>query len=157
MESAGTPLWLTLLLQVGTVVVTHHLAARRESSKARKDELKEWKKEHVDLLRECVDAAVTHYVDPAALAGTAVSAARILDTLRRFRLNLNKYRGEDESVCASAASLYVRFHGAITGADDFDLATRDIRSLDDPLLNTIRELESSLRKNLDKKRIASTG
>lgn len=156
MADPGTPLWLTLLLQVGTLFATHRFTVAREKDRRAEDQLKDWRKEQEALLRECVDLSMMHFLDPSSLPGTSVSATRIMDKLRRFRTRLGQFPTVDTSDSAKANSLYVELHGYITGDEDFQTNDRAIRSPDDPSLQRIRDCEDELLRNLAKPRRVAT-
>lgn len=154
-DPTGTPLWLTLLLQAATLFATHRFTAKREKDRRSDDRLKDWRKEQEALLREVVDLSMVHYLDPSSLPGTTVSAARIVDKLRRFRSRLGHFATVDMSDAPKANSLYIELHGLITGSEDFQRSDRSVRNLDDDFLESIRECEEALLRNLAKPRRVS--
>lgn len=155
MADTGTPLWLTLLLQVATLFATHRFTVTREKDRRADDLLKDWRKEQEALLRECVDLSTVHFLDPSSLPGTSVSASRIMDKLRRFRARLGQFPTVDMSDSPRANALYMELHRLITGDDDFQSKDRAIRNPDDPSLQKIRDCEDELLRNLARPRRAA--
>lgn len=152
MADPGTPLWLTIVLQAATLFVAHRFTVSRENNRRADDLLKEWRKDQEVLLRECVDLSIAHFIDPATLPGTGVSASRIMDKLRRFRARLGKFPTVESADSGRAIRLYVQLHGLITGDDDFQSKDRTLRDPDDASLQRIRECEDELLRNLGKPR-----
>lgn len=154
MADGGTPLWLTLALQAATLAGTHFLTRSRERTKRQDDVLREWRKSQQDLLRDCVDLARDHYVNPAMVAGTPVSAAKIMDRLRRFRARFGDVDVVDSEDMAEANRLYVQLNNLITGPVDFQDAARQPRQFNDELFDRIASCEDALVRNMKKARKA---
>lgn len=154
----GTPLWLTLLLQALTIFIsvcgTHILAKNREKTKTRDDVVKEWRKDQLAQLRECSELARRHYLDPASIPATQLSASKILDELKRFRAKLFDVNCINGSDAKEASILYQEFHGLITGAEEFQSGGRAVLDMADSLFQKIRDCEESLARNLKKDRSA---
>lgn len=156
-DSVGTPLWLTLVLQVVTLGGTHLLTLWRERFKKRDEILKDWRQQQETLLSECVELSKDHYSNPSSISGTQVSAARIISKLKRFR---NRYRDVatvDTSDAVESNRLYVQLNDLITGQNDFQDDARTARPMSDPIFDSIEECEEALRQNLYKKRTAKKG
>ena len=151
-DGGGTPLWLTLFLQVVTVAGTHFFARSREKNKRQDDILREWRKSQQQLLSDCVDFARDHYVNPAMIAGTAVSAAKIMDRLRRFRAQFGDVLVVDPTDSAEANRLFIQLNDLITGPEDFQDPGRGPRALGDPIFDSIRGCEEAISRNLKKPR-----
>lgn len=156
--SAGTPLWLILTLQLltalGTLTGTHFLTRSRERTKKQDEIVKEWRDKQETLLAEAIDLAKDHYSNPSSLAGTQISASRIITRLRKFR---NRFQDVAVVVPADAAEanrLYVQLNLLITGLDDFQDVNRQVRSIDDVIFAQIEDCEEALRRNLNKPRVA---
>lgn len=113
-----------------------------------------WLQVPLAQLRECSELARKHYIDPASIPATQLSASKILDELKRFRARLFDVACENPSDTKEAKDLFQEFHGLITGTDDFQSGGRAVLDIDDPLFKKIRDCEESLARNLKKDRSA---
>lgn len=153
---AGTPLWLTLLLQfvtaAGTLMGTHFLTSRRERTKKHDERVKDWRQQQVALLSEIVELARDHYSNPGNLPGTQVNALRIISKLKKFRSRFQDMIAIVSTDSAEANRLYVQLNDLITGPDDFQYADRNERLMNDHIFDAIEGCEEALRRNINKER-----
>lgn len=155
-DPTGTPLWLTLFLQLLTIGGTHLLTRGRERTKKRDEVVKDWRQQQQSLLSECVELARDHYSNPSSLSGTQVSAARIISKLKKFRNLYSDVTTVSASDAAEGKRLYIQLNDLITGNDDFQDVSRNARPMNDPIFDLIEECEEALRRNLQKERTART-
>ncbi|KQY51182.1 hypothetical protein ASD14_10285 [Lysobacter sp. Root494] len=86
------------------------------------------------------------------ITGTSVSAAKIMDRLRRFRAQFGDVLVVDAADSAEANRLFVQLNNLITGPDDFQDPGRAPRAIGDPMFDNIRGCEEALSRNLKKPR-----
>lgn len=150
--SGGAPWWVTGVLTLVSVGATHFFTVSRERGKAGRERVDRWRVECLALVAKITDASITHYVDQKSFADTPKSAALILSDLKRLSHLLRESHCVAVSETKKTMDLFRAYHTTITGPEEFQDTGRVSRAANDPLCDSIRDIEGELKKAIKKPR-----
>lgn len=150
---SGTPLWVTLVVAVVTLLGSHFLTAYREGKKSKQEREKAWRTSCQMLIKEIVDDATKHYCDSTSLgSATDLSAAKINSNLKRLGALAREMSAAEPSHSADLGRLLRLLRDIVTSPADYQMPNRELRRAADPMFTNISECESDLISNLKKAR-----
>lgn len=154
--SEGAPWWLTITLAVASAAATHWLTTCRERKRENGEWLHRWHTDAKELVGKISNAASAHYLDQDSVVRTGISAALIINDLKRLQACLREAECKNGSDAKRTADAYRCFLDIITGQDDFQDEQRDRRPSTSEISRMIRDAEEVLLEALRAPRRRST-
>ncbi len=142
--TSGAPWWLTISLPILASIATHFLTVWRERSKSQNEWWSEWQANTKALVEKISDSATKHYIDNDSIAKTEVSAALIINDIRRLRSLVATARCVSDSDAKRTADALRFFDDSITLQEDFQNPARVARHAGSPIIGSIGKAEESL-------------
>jgi len=150
--TSGAPWWLTISLPILASIATHFLTVWRERSKSQNEWCLRWQADTRTLVEKISDSATRHYIDKDSIAKTEVSAALIINDIRRLRSLVATaccVLGSDAKRTSDALRF---FDDAITLQEDFQNPARVVRNASSPIIGSIGKAEEALLDALRSRR-----
>lgn len=146
--SEGAPWWLTIVLTFSGAGVAHFLTAYRDRARESGDWIERWRAEAKSLIKEIANAATSHYLDQDAVGRTGISAALIINDLKRLQGCLRETECENSSDTKRTVDALRHFTDTITGPDDFQDELRSMRPGGSEIFRMIRDAEAELLESV---------
>lgn len=150
---SSTPWWVTGILMVLAACVAHLLTTRRDGQKVDREWVDRWEKSFADQARKITDAALKHYISADSIQNTPVSAALLLNELKRLQAMLAETIAITSTDSFKTQKAFRYFHDCISLEVDFQDPGRAIRIPNDSLISRIQAAEAELLSETRQTRI----